>query len=266
MIGLIMEFEWKDHSIQVREFGQGPSVVLVHGYPLDGAMWSGVARTLSARFRVFKLDLPGHGENPAPAGTTLDDQADYLESLLRGIQARAGLAGFSMGGYAALSLMRRSPSSVGALALVDTRARADDEAGKAARDAAIAAVRAGGTAAIAEPMIEKLLSASARRDAPLVERLRRIILRQKSETVEADLAAMRDRADSTDLLPRLRLPALVVTGEADVITPVAEGRGMAEAIPGARFLEISAAGHMTPMERPGAVAAALGDFFGSALS
>ena len=261
-----MELDWRGYPVLIREFGQGPPVVLVHGYPLDGAMWSGAARGLSDAFRVFKLDLPGHGENPAPAGNTLEDQADYLEAVLGRIGGRAGLAGFSMGGYAALALMRRQPSAVGALALVDTRARADDEAGKAGRDAAIAAVRAGGAAAIVESMIEKLLSPAAREGRDFVERVRRIILRQKPETIEADLAAMRDRPDSTELLGRLDVPTLVITGESDVITPPAEGRSMAEAIPGARYLQIPAAGHLTPMERPGSVAAALVEFFSSALS
>jgi 3-oxoadipate enol-lactonase len=261
-----MELDWKGQPIRIRDFGQGPSVVLVHGYPLDGAMWSGVARALSNRFRVLKLDLPGHGENNSPAGGNIEDYADYIEAVLGQVEDRTGLAGFSMGGYAVLALMRRRPARVGALALVDSRAKADDEAGKAARNAAIAAVQSGGAAAIAEPMIEKLLAAASRQDADLVTRLRRIILRQKPETLESDLTAMRDRPDSTDLLPTLGLPTLVVTGEADVITPPTEGRAMAEAIPGASYLEIPASGHLTPMERPGPVAAALGDFFSSALA
>jgi pimeloyl-ACP methyl ester carboxylesterase len=259
-----MELDWKGQPIRIRDFGQGPPVVLVHGYPLDGAMWSGVARALSNRFRVLKLDLPGHGENDFPAGGSLEDYADYLEAVLGRVEGRAGVAGFSMGGYAVLALMRRRPAGVGALALVDSRAKADDEAGKAARDAAIAAVRSGGAGAIVEPMIEKLLSPAARQDPDLVARLERIILRQRPETLESDLTAMRDRPDSTDLLPTLGLPTLVVTGEADVITPPTEGRAMAEAIPGARYVEIPGAGHLTPMERPGPVAAALGDFFSSA--
>lgn len=252
--------------VRVREFGQGPPVVLVHGYPLDGAMWSGVARSLSAGFRVFKLDLPGHGENSSPAGATLAEQADYLETVLGKVEGRAGLAGFSMGGYAVLALMQRAPAGVGALALVDTRAGADDEAGKAARGSAIDAVRAGGPAAIVDGMVEKLLSPAGRANEGLVERLRRIILRQKPEALESDLAAMRDRPDSRDLLPRITVPTIVLTGEADVITPPAEGESMASAIPGARFVLIPGAGHMAPMERPGAVASALSEHFAATLS
>ncbi len=153
-----MRVDWKGQLVQIRELGQGPAVVLVHGYPLDGAMWSGVARTLSSRFRVLKPDLPGRGENPAPPDGTIDGYADFLQAILAEIPPPAGLAGFSMGGYASLALMKREPAGVRALALVDTRAGADDEAGRAAREAAIATVRSGGAAAIADGMIPKLLA------------------------------------------------------------------------------------------------------------
>jgi len=260
-----MRLDWKGHQVQVRELGEGPSVVLVHGYPLDGAMWSGVARALSRRFRVLKPDLPGRGENLAPAEGTIDGYADFLEALLADLPGASGLAAFSMGGYAALALMKRSPARVGALALLDTRAPADDEGAKAARDAAIGSVRSGGAAAIVDGTIERLLAPGSRSNTSLVERVRRIILRQKPETLESDLTAMKDRPDSTGLLASLRIPAIVLTGEQDIISPPAEGRGLAEAIPGARFVPIAGAGHLTPMERPGAVAAALEEFFWSAL-
>ena len=67
-----MRVEWKGQPIQIRELGQGPTVVLLHGYPLDGAMWSGVARTLSSRFRVLKPDLPGRGETAPAASVSID--------------------------------------------------------------------------------------------------------------------------------------------------------------------------------------------------
>ena len=260
-----MRLECEGQPVQVRELGHGPAVVLVHGYPLDGAMWSGVARSLSSRFRVLKPDLPGSGENPIRAQGTIEGYADFIEALLAQLPDPAGLVGFSMGGYAVLALMKRNPAGVRALALVDTRAAADDEAGRTARDAAIESVRSGGAAAIADGMIEKLLSPGSRGNADLVDRLRRIILRQKPETLESDLMAMKNRPDSTELLGRLEVPTIVLAGEEDVISPPAECRHMAEAIPGARFVPIAAAGHLTPMERPGAVAAALADFFSTAL-
>lgn len=261
-----MRVEWSGHSIEVREAGAGPCILLVHGYPLDGAMWSGVARTLATRFRVLKPDLPGRGENPAPAPRDLEGHADFVEALVRALPPPVGLAGFSMGGYVCMTLLRRSPDNVRALALVDTRAEPDDEEGRRKRDEAIAAVRTAGVSKIAEVMVPRLLSEASAANRDLVDRLRRIILRQRPETVEADLTAMRDRRDSVDLLREIQIPALVLVGEQDVLTPPALSEKMAAAIAGARLVRVPSSGHLTPMERPGAVAGALGDFFASSLA
>jgi pimeloyl-ACP methyl ester carboxylesterase len=229
-------------------------------------MWSGVARILSRRFRVLKPDLPGRGETAADSGATMADYADFLEAILRELPAPAGLAAFSMGGYATLALLERRPAALGAIALVDTRASADDDAGKAKRNEAIATVRSeAGVPAIADAMVPRLLAASSVANRDLVERVQRIMRRQSAKTVEADLTAMRDRPDRRGELARVAIPALVVVGEQDALTPPADSELMAGTIPGARLVTIPGAGHLTPMERPGAVAAALDEFFGAAL-
>ncbi len=267
-----MELTWKGQPAWIREMGSGteggPAVVLVHGYPLDGAMWSGVARLLSRRFRVLKPDLPGRGETAAESGGTIADYADFLEAILRELPAPVGLAGFSMGGYATLALLARHPEAehLKAVALVDTRASADDDAGKAKRDEAIATVRSeGGIGAIADAMVPRLLGASSAANRDLVERVQRIIRRQSPKTVEADLTAMRDRPDRRGELGEIAIPTLVVVGDQDTLTPPSDSDLMARSIPGARLVTIPGAGHLTPMERPGAVATALAEFFGEAL-
>ncbi len=260
-----MRIEWAGQSVDVREIGKGPAIVLVHGFPLDGAMWSGVARALSPRFHVFKPDLPGRGNSDAPAPASVEAHADFLEAILNEIDGPVGLAGFSFGGYVALALMKRRPEKVRALALVDTRASADDDAGKAKRNETITAVRENGAAPLVESMPAKLLSPESLGRADLVERVRRIISRQKPETIEADLAAMRDRPDSNDLLREIAVPTLVVVGERDALTPPADSEAMAAAIPNVRLVVVAGAGHLTPMERPKAVAEALGEFFAAPL-
>jgi pimeloyl-ACP methyl ester carboxylesterase len=261
-----VKVSWRDASVEVREAGAGPSVILLHGYPLDGAMWSGVARTLATRFRVLKPDLPGHGESPVAAPEQIEDHADFVEALLRDLPSPVGLAGFSMGGYVTLALLRRNSIRPQALAFVDTRAEADDEEGRKRRDEAIAVAQSQGVPKIADAMVPKLLCEASLGNRDLTERLRRIILRQKPETVAADLAAMRDRRDSSDLLPAIAAATLVLVGEQDALTPPAFSQKMAAAIPGARLVQVPGAGHLTPMEKPGAVAAALGEFFAASLA
>lgn len=261
-----MRMEWSGRPADVREIGKGPAIILVHGYPLDGAMWSGVARALSTRFRVLKPDLPGRGNTEAPAPNGIDGYADFLETIVGSLEAPVGLAGFSFGGYISLAFLKRRPEKVRALALVDTRASADDAAGRTKRDETIAAVRTSGVAPVLEAMPAKLLSPESLARPDLLERVQRIISRQKPETVEADLAAMRDRPDSTDFLREISVPTLVVVGERDVLTPPADSEAMAAAIPGARVVTIPGAGHLAPMERPKAVAEPLAEFFAAALS
>jgi pimeloyl-ACP methyl ester carboxylesterase len=115
-------------------------------------------------------------------------------------------------------------------------------------------------------MLPRLISAESLKRADLVERVNRIMTRQKPETIEADLSAMRDRPDQTAFSPSIPVPTLVIVGELDMLTPPPESQAMAAAIRGARLVTIPGAAHLAPMERPRAVAAALGDFFGPALS
>jgi pimeloyl-ACP methyl ester carboxylesterase len=260
-----MRIDWAGRSADVREIGKGPAIVLVHGFPLDGAMWSGVARALSPRFHVSKPDLPGRGNSDAPAPESVDAHADFLETILGQLEGPVGLAGFSFGGYIALALMKRRPEKVRALALVDTRASADDDPGKAKRNETIAAVKADGLAPLIESMPAKLLAPESLGRSDLVERVRRIISRQRPETIEADLAAMRDRPDSNAFLRQIAVPTLVVVGERDALTPPADSEAMASAIPDARLVVVPGAGHLAPMERPKAVAEALGEFFAAPL-
>ncbi|HEV8609623.1 MAG TPA: alpha/beta fold hydrolase [Thermoanaerobaculia bacterium] len=261
-----MRIEWNGSPAEIRELGSGPVIVLIHGYPLDGAMWSGVARALAPKFRVLKPDLPGRGHTEAAAPETIAGYADFVEALLSELPGPVGLAGFSFGGYIALELMKRRPEKVRALALVDTRASADDPAGKAKRDETIGAVRANGLRPVVESMPAKLLSPESLGRPDLVERVQRMISRQKPETVEADLAAMRDRPDSTGFLPEIAVPTLVVVGGQDVLTPPADSEKMAAAIPGARLVTVPGVGHLTPMERPKAVSQVLEEFFAAALA
>jgi len=229
-------------------------------------MWSSVARRLLGSLRVLKPDLPGRGDNTDLAFPSIEAYADFVAALLGALPAPLGLVGFSMGGYVALALMKRRPEKVRALALVDTRSAAEDQTGKARRDEAIADLRTRGVDAVAEAMVPRLLSPESLRSPELVERVRRIILRQRPETLESDLTAIRDRPDSSGFLKEIPVPTLVLAGEHDVISTPVESRAMADAIPGARFVQISGASHLTPMEKPKAVATVLSEFFSASLT
>ena len=260
-----MRARYQGRSVEVREEGNGPPVVLVHGYPLDGDMWSPVSRILARRFRVLRPDLPARRDTPHPPSPTIAEYASWISTVAESAGAPAGIAGFSMGGYVVLDLLTRKPAFLLAAALVDTKADSDDEAARAARGAAIFTAREMGPSAVSDRMLPKLLSPSALSDRITASAVRAITRRQNPNSIENDLLAMQNRPDFGESLAAIAVPCLVVRGSLDSITSASAAERMAKRIPGARFAAIEGAGHLTPMEKPAEVAALLGEFFEKAL-
>ena len=233
-------------------------LVLIHGFPMDRHVWQDVSAITSRHRRTLLPDLPGFGRSDS-ATFTIESAARDLRHVLGKLGAvPAAIAGLSMGGYIALEMARQFPDDVAALALVDSRANADDEQGRRKRDQMIRLVRRSGTHAVVDQMLPRLLSPTTQADRPeLAMRLRRMMLDTPAETIAIASAAMRDRRDQRDLLPRLEMPVAVIVGEHDQITPPATAREMAQMIPGAQYCEVPGAGHLSPLENPRKVAEAL---------
>jgi pimeloyl-ACP methyl ester carboxylesterase len=256
-----MRASYQLRNVLVREEGEGPLVVLVHGYPLDGDMWEDVSRRLSGRFRVVRPDLPSRRDTPHPMQPTMAEYARWIAAVVEAGGGKAGIAGFSMGGYVLFELLRQKPQVVSAAAFVDTQAGPDSPDAREARNRSLATAREMGPTAVSEAMIPRLLSRRGRRDPALVGRVRAMVRRQNPNSLENDILAMRDRADSTPSLPSIAVPSLVVVGSEDAITPPEKAESIARAIPGSKLVRIEGAGHLSPMERPDDVASALGDLF-----
>lgn len=243
--------------------GQPTALLLIHGFPLDHRMWDAQLNGLARQARVIAPDLRGFGRSTAMLAGPLamDQHADDLAGLLDHLGiGRAVVAGLSMGGYVAFAFWRRHRERVRALVLADTRAEGDSPQAQANRDASAAKVRAAGVGAIAGDMLPRLLDPASLANPRLAERMRTMMADQPAETVIAALAGLRDRPDSRPTLPTINAPTLVLVGEHDALTPPADATAMAAAIPGARLVVIPAAGHMSPMENPRAVNAALRGF------
>lgn len=242
------------NQIQYRSAGTGTPLVLVHGFPLDGRIFAAQLSGLASKYRVIVPDLPGFGESRQADTSTLPMAllAEQLHAFLGSINALPCiLGGLSMGGYVALPFVRQFPADVLALLLIDTRAEADNNEGKANRDRMIEAARARGMSAIVELMFEKMLAQSTVHQQPAVAaRLREIMQSQPVETAVAALQAMRDREDFSSVLPSIRTPTGVIVGEYDAITPPAVAEKMRAALPRSWMLTIENAGHLPTMEQP----------------
>ncbi len=251
-----------DVTLAVDSRGDGPALLLVHGFPLDRTLWAPQVATL-ARWRRIAPDLRGAGASDAPeGGYSMAAYADDLAGLLDRLHVdRAVVAGLSMGGYVAFEMWRRHRQRIMGLILVDTRAEADSADGRRRRDEMIAVARAQGAPAIAERMLPQLLGRSTRVAQPqVVEQVRGMISRAPVPGLVGALGAMRDRPDSTPLLGSIDVPTLVIVGEEDDVTPPTLSRAMAAAIPGATITAIPGAGHLSPLEAPTAVTRVMAEF------
>ena len=247
------------------DYGPGPVVVLLHGFPLNRSMWSAQETSVGSIYRVIAPDLRGHGESAAPEGVyAIDDMADDVIELLDALQIREPvvLGGLSMGGYVALSLIARHPERFRALMLMDTRATADTPDAARAREDLARTVEASGRAGhVVEAMFPKMVSDETRkRRADLLGPIRGAMEKTPARTLVGALRGLAGRPDRTGDLENIRVPTLVLVGAHDVLTPPDEVRAMAEKIPGARFVTIPDAGHLAPLENPEAADRAILDF------
>ncbi|GAA3193561.1 MULTISPECIES: alpha/beta fold hydrolase [Streptomyces] len=237
--------------------GAGLPVVLLHALPLDSAMWDGPARALRARgHRVLPIDQRGFGGTPLPADAapSLDLVADDLARALdrRGLGS-ALVAGCSMGGYTAMSFLRRHPHRVRALALFAARSAADTPKQAAARlrfadlitDDSL---RAG----IVADTTPSLLGATTRARRPrLLDRVTALARAADPRSVAWAQRAIAARGDSLAALSATDVPAVVVRGEEDELVSPDEARESAAALPHGRLVTLPGVGHLAPLEAPG---------------
>lgn len=234
-------------------------VVLVHAFPFDGRLWDATARALADGARVWSPDLPGFGRSTAAPAHSVEEMAEAVRAYVdaRGID-RFVLGGMSMGGYVAFAWVRRfGTGRLRGLVLADTRVIADDGPGRRARNDTIDLVRREGLTALADRQLPKMFVDPS---TPVARQAHRWMLEQPVATTTAALEALRDRPDSTPVLARIDVPALVVCGAQDVVSPPDEMRGIAERIGRARYVEIPSAGHLAHLEQPVLFHSALAGF------
>lgn len=242
--------------------GPGPVVVLLHGFPLDRSMWSHQQASVGAIYRVIAPDLRGHGTTAAPDGVyPVDALADDVIETLDALQLTGPvvLGGLSLGGYVALSIADRYPGRLKALMLLNTRASADTpEAAQLRREAADEVERTHDVEPVVARMLPRLFAAGFVRDHPdVVARFHGRMSRMVPRAVAGTLRGMADRPDRTEVLGRIQVPTLVVSGSEDQVIPAEETERMVAALPRATHVVVPGAGHLAPVENPKVVDAAI---------
>ena len=247
-----MKVETRSGTVGLATGGKGEPLLLLHGFPHDRTLWAPQLAGDSLGVRRLAPDLPGFGESDSIGGDSVEAWADWVADLLDLLELqRVILGGLSMGGYLAFAFWRRHPTRVRALILADTRAGADSEEGRAKRREMQVLARAQGSAAIAERMMPGMVGKTTRESRPAIVALLDAMMKRSShEAIISALEVMATRPDSTATLETISVPTLVLCGEEDALTPVAESRAMHAAIRGSQLGIIPAAGHVSNMEDP----------------
>ena len=221
-------------------------LLLVPGLACTADLWAPQIATFSGRADCRVAD---HSK-----GATM---AEIAANILVQAPPQFALCGLSMGGYLSFEIMRQAPQRVRKLALLDTQATPEGEAQRANRYARMEAARSGGMSALADLQWEQLVHPMRYADAKLKDDVRRMALDTGVEVYLRHCAAIMNRADSRPDLANIKVPTLVLAGDRDQLTPPERAREMAEGIAGATLVITPDCGHMSTMERPEAVNAAI---------
>ena len=250
-------------ALTAERCGQGRDLVVLHSLLADRHAFDPVLPAFAAKHRVTLFNLPGfHGSQPAVLAlmdayvAAIEDGFDEFK-----IGNDAVLLGNGFGGTVALAFALAHPERIAKLVLSDAAAAFPPE-GRTQFAAMAAKVTEGGLGAIAEVAAKRVFSPAYLAAHPeKIEERKQVLLGIDPKAFLAACAILQE-ADLTPLLPRLKVPTLVVCGELDQATPPVLNKAIADKVAGARYVELPGCGHCPPLEQPEAFIAAIKDFVG----
>jgi pimeloyl-ACP methyl ester carboxylesterase len=207
------------------------------------------AEQIPSLWTVGPVTIAQHGHH--------ESMAEIARSILASAPERFALIGLSMGGYVSFEIMRQAPERVAKLALLDTSARPDTPEQMANRRTQIGLAGTVSMSEIADGLFPRLIHGMRWSD----ERLRDLIRQMAEETgVEGFIrqqTAIMNRPDSRPTLGDIRCPTIVLVGDGDELTPPDIAVEIVRGIAGARLVTVPECGHLSALERPEQVTAAL---------
>ncbi len=232
-----------------------PHLLLLPGLACDADVWQDQIREFS---EIATVSVTDYG---------LSDSIEKMARVaLDSVPGRFAVAGHSMGGRAAFEIMRLAPERVAGMAVLDTacRAFAGGEAGEretATRFALLEVARTKGMRAMSQFWMKGIIHPDRMADKTLTDAIAEMMGRKTSEIFAAQIKALLERPDATPVLSTIRCPAMVLVGRQDTWSSIAGHREIAALIPNATLAVIEHCGHMSPMERPADVTAAMAAWF-----
>ena len=245
-----------DHLINgLKVFIEGNSknqaIIFVHGFPYDHTMWNNQIEVLKENYYCISYDIRGLGKSYVGDGQyTMEAFVWDLFSVVDELHIEKPiLCGLSMGGYISLRAIEKEQSRFAGLILCDSRSEADNNDGKIVRSTAIDKINVQGVEAFISEFVPKCFHPKTpERLNEMYESVLELTKNQNSVGVKGSLLAMISRRDTTDSLKKIKIPALVLVGKKDALTPPEIMEKISKKIKKSKFYIVPKAGHMSPLE------------------
>ena len=212
---------------------------------------------------LFAAQLSGLDHPVAPrVADTLgrDSLAEMATEALAGLTGMVVPIGLSMGGYVALEMVRQAPERLAGIGLLNTAYGTDSDERRAQREATIRMAQSDSFRGVTRHLLKSFLSPAAMQDEDLVARVIAMAESVGKENFVLQQQAIMGRRGQADTLRGLKVPALVLCGSLDTLTPPRISEEMAQLAPDAELVMLQEVGHLSTMEAPDAVTASLNGF------
>jgi pimeloyl-ACP methyl ester carboxylesterase len=239
-------------------------VVFIHGFPFDRTSWLPQYDFFKAHCRVVIYDIRGFGSSLTDSDTQFSMEV-FAKDLLAFMKAlsieKAIVCGLSMGGYILMNALKLEPERFAGVILCDTQCNADDGEARQKRAKTIEQIRVKGTKDFADNFIKGAFHESSFDDKKeAIEAIREVILTTTQQTLMTTIKALANRPDTSEVLQALKVPALIICGKQDTVTPPERSQVMHDLIKNSVYKTIDKAGHLSNIEQPEEFNKIVGEF------
>ena len=228
-----------------------PTIIFIHGFPLNKTMWDKQVELLKTDFRVITYDIRGHGESDAGNDPfSIDLLVSDLIGFMNVLEIdKASICGLSMGGYIALNAIENYPERFEAMVLCDTNCISDPHEVKEKRMATVENIIKEGVDKYAIASIPNLFAPeSLKLKVTEVASVKNMILNTSELVLCSTLLALASRQETCSKLTDINIPVLILVGDKDIITPPAAAKNMHDKIENSTLEVIEHAGHLSNLE------------------
>jgi pimeloyl-ACP methyl ester carboxylesterase len=259
---IILHTHVKGIPIAYTKTGNGPAIVLLHGFAQDSRIWKRQIESLSENFTVVTWDVPGAGQSADPKGHfTIEDWAVCLADLMDAVGIKkAHILGLSWGGLLAQEFYHLYPDRVLSLILTDTTVGWAGTFSDSIADARLAICIHDSSLPVKD-FVSKYLPGMFSDSVPAIIKDELAGIMSDTHPIGFQLMATAvAKADTRALLPDILVPTLLLWGDSDKRAPLSVAYQMRDAIPGAKLVIMTGAGHVSNMEKPDQFNKAVNDF------